>query len=106
LTNGNSKLQNGKINRFNLASYFEFILIEEELGFGKPDSRVFKIALEKLDVFSKNVWMVGDNLVWDIQGAQESGIFAIWNDFNKNGLPENSRIKPDRIINNISELLK
>ena len=105
LTNGNSKMQNAKINKFNLASYFEICLVEEELGFGKPDKRVFKIALEKLNVKSKDAWMVGDNLIWDIQGAQASGIFAIWNDFANKGLPENSKIIPDRIINNISELL-
>ena len=46
ITNGNAFLQRRKIERFGLASYFQLIMIEGELGFGKPDPRVFKQALK------------------------------------------------------------
>lgn len=105
ITNGSTENQRGKINRFCLTDFFEFCLIEEEVGFGKPDTRVFQIALEKLNLEAEDVWMVGDNLVWDVEAPKKVGIFSIWNDFRKNGLPENSTIIPDRIINDISELL-
>ena len=105
LTNGVSEVQRGKINRFCLSGFFEFCLVEGELGYGKPDIRVFETALEKLGLKAEDVWMVGDNLVWDIQAPQTLGIFSIWNDHDKKGLPEGTSVIPDRIIHSISELL-
>ena len=75
------------------------------MGFGKPDPRVYKTALNELQVKSKQVWMVGNDLYFDIAGAQRSGIYTVWCDYGKKGLPEGSKVKPDRIINNLAELL-
>lgn len=105
ITNGSSEKQRGKINRFCLSGYFEKCFIEEEVGFGKPDTGVFLLALEELGLKAAEVWMVGDNLVWDIEAPQKIGIYSIWNDFRKTGLPRNSEIIPNRIIHSISELL-
>lgn len=79
-------------------------MIEEEVGVGKPDTRVFEIAMQKLGLGPEDVWMVGDNLVWDVEAPQKLGIYAVWNDFRKKGLPKNSIIIPNRIISEISEL--
>jgi hypothetical protein len=49
LTNGGSKGQRLKIDRFDLAPLFDAILIEGEVGFGKPDPRIYTKALEALD---------------------------------------------------------
>lgn len=105
LTNGGSSLQRAKLERFNLERYFEIICIEEELGFGKPDPRVFATALSALDLQPADVWMVGDNLTADVAGAQQAGIFGIWNDFRARGLPPDAPARPDRIINRLAELL-
>lgn len=105
ITNGMSVKQRTKINKFELEKYFDFILIEEEQGFGKPDLRVFARALELLGLKAKEVWMVGDNLVWDVEAPQKLGIYSIWNDFKQQGVPTDSHIKPDRIINSITELI-
>ncbi len=105
LTNGAGEVQRTKINRFGLARYFPTCLVEGELGYGKPDQRVFKLALQKLDVDPNQVWMVGDDLERDIGGAQTAGIFSIWHDYNKTGLPTGSRIIPDKTISHITELL-
>ena len=72
---------------------------------GKPDKRIFLHALERLNTSPKNAWMVGDNLDWDVAGAQQLGIYGIWVDWRGEGLPELSLVQPDRIIRNISELL-
>ena len=106
ITNGTSKLQRAKITRFDLSEFFEFCLIEEEIGFGKPDVRVYEMALDKIGLKANDVWMVGDNLVWDIETPQKVGIFAIWNDYKKKGLSPDSLILPNRIIHSISELLQ
>jgi putative hydrolase of the HAD superfamily len=104
ITNGTSQAQREKIERFGLGPYFEAILVEGEAGFGKPDPRIYELALSTLGLDSCDVWMVGDNLVWDVAGAQKLGIFAVWNDYRGHGLPEGTTIIPDRIIRSIAEL--
>ena len=105
LTNGAGVVQQEKIDRFGFSRYFPVRLIEGELGFGKPDQRVFEQALKILDVKPQQAWMVGDDLKRDIAGAQQAGIYSIWCDYENKGLPEGSNIRPDKIIRNIAELL-
>jgi putative hydrolase of the HAD superfamily len=105
ITNGAVREQRAKIERFDLAKYFQAILIEEEVGIGKPDERVFQLCLNKLQLTADQVWMVGDNLEWDVAAPQRVGIYAIWNDYRRRGLPPDSRVKPDRIVHSISELM-
>src|SRR5436190_20855342 len=42
LTNGAGPAQRKKIVRFGLADFFDTILVEGEIGFGKPDPRVYQ----------------------------------------------------------------
>jgi putative hydrolase of the HAD superfamily len=105
ITNGESHKQRAKIDRFRLAPLFEHIFIEQEIGFGKPDPRVFRHALATMAAAPSACWMVGDNLSWDVATPQSLGIFAIWNDWRNQGLPVDATVKPDRIIRSIVELL-
>ncbi|MBC8060087.1 MAG: hypothetical protein H7Y18_05420 [Clostridiaceae bacterium] len=63
------------------------------------------VKSEKTRVNIIEVWMVGDNLVWDIEAPKKAGIFAVWNDYRRKELPKGSIIILDRIINDISELI-
>jgi putative hydrolase of the HAD superfamily len=106
LTNGSSEHQRKKIERFELAPFFSHILIEGELGMGKPDEQIFRHALELLEVVHPSqTWMVGDRLETDVSPAQKLGIYAIWVDWRGEGLTESSPVQPDRIIRTLSELL-
>jgi putative hydrolase of the HAD superfamily len=105
VTNGEAVLQRGKIERFKLDPFFDSILVEGEFGCGKPDERVYRHVLSELGMEPKDVWMVGDNLEWDVAAPQRLGIFGIWHDFEGTGLPEGSTVQPDRIISALSELL-
>lgn len=105
MTNGETVKQRKKIERFGLEKYFRVILIEGEQGFGKPDQRVYRKAMNELGMNPEDVWAVGDNLEWDVGGPQKLGVFGIWNDYRKRGLPEDSGVMPDRIINGIHELI-
>ena len=78
LTNGDSEIQRWKIRRFDLEEYFQAVLIEGELGFGKPDPRVYRRALSALGVSARNTVMVGDNPEWDVKAPQREGIRAVW----------------------------
>ena len=105
VTNGASDVQRRKIERFRLELYFDCIVVEGEFGAGKPDRSVFIHALDTLGVTPGEAWMVGDDLARDIEGAQNAGIYSIWVDWRNEGLSEEAAIKPDRIINTISELV-
>jgi putative hydrolase of the HAD superfamily len=105
MTNGHAVTQRAKIDRFGLSRYFRAVLIEGELGFGKPDSRVYQLALNTLGCRPEQAWAVGDNLEWDVSGPQSLGIFGIWNDYRQRGLPPDSPHKPDHIIHSLHDLL-
>ena len=105
LTNGSADIQRRRIERHELVPLFDYILIEGEFGVGKPDQRVYLHALKQLEVEPEEAWMVGDNLEWEVVTPQLLGIFAIWFDSTRKGLPEASSIHPDRIIHALPELL-
>lgn len=106
VTNGGSLIQRKKLARFDLEKYFHEILIDQEIGVSKPDQAVYELALQRLHVSAGEVIMVGDNLVWDILGAQRAGIYAVWNDYLREGLPSSSTIHPDHTVTSIWELSK
>src|SRR5215212_5530121 len=66
ITNGATESQRGKIERFNLARHFDYILVEGEFGHGKPDERVYRHALAQLAVPPADAMMVGDDLERDV----------------------------------------
>jgi len=55
-----------KINRFDLAKYFDGIYVEGELGFGKPDTRVFEKVTAIHGIKHHECLILGDNPTWDI----------------------------------------
>jgi putative hydrolase of the HAD superfamily len=105
LTNGEVRTQRRKVERFRLERFFGVILIEGEQGFGKPDERVYRLALSRLTMQPSDTWFVGDNLEWDIAAPQRLGIYAVWNDWRGKGLPAESVVVPDRTIRAIAELV-
>ena len=105
LTNGSTEKQWGKIRQFGLAGFFDHIQVEGDLGFGKPDARAFRYALAALNVRPDEAWMVGDNLLADIQGAQRAGILAVWIDAHGSGLDPRDGVTPDRMVNSLDGLL-
>jgi HAD superfamily hydrolase (TIGR01509 family) len=104
-TNGGGPAQRQKIDRFQLAQHFEHIVIEGELGCGKPDPRVFETLLRALRVEPHEAWAVGDNIEVDVYGAMDVGIHGIWVDASGRGLPAEATRLPDRVIASLSELV-
>jgi HAD superfamily hydrolase (TIGR01549 family) len=106
LTNGCSLFQRRKLTRYTLEPLFERVLIEGELGYGKPDRRVFEAALEHFQAVPDEAWMIGDKLEADIGGAQALGIRGIWHDADGRGLPAAPHAVPHRVIRHLPELLE
>jgi putative hydrolase of the HAD superfamily len=103
VTNGDAGQQRDKIERFDLAPFFEVIVIEGEFGAGKPDEAVYRHALDALGVGPREAWMVGDHLEFDVAGPQRLGLGGIWIDRAGTGLA-GSPIRPHRIIRTLREL--
>jgi len=104
LTNGAGGTQRQKIARFQLEPLFDLILVEGELGFGKPDERIYRLALTGLAAAPRDTWMVGDNLEWDVGQPQKLGITGIWVDTTGAGLPASCPVSPDLVIRGLGEL--
>jgi len=106
VTNGTPSTQRPKIERFGLEGYFQHIQIEGEFGHGKPDPRAYRHALAQIGAEASEAWMVGDNLEWEVAAPQRLGITGVWHDWRGRGLPKGSRVRPDRIIRSLPELLQ
>ena len=104
LTNGAGPPQRKKIARFGLAQLFDAILIEGELGYGKPDERVYQGALSALGVSASEAWMAGDNLEFDVDAPQKLGISAIWIDVRGRGVPAPALTRPHHVVRSLAEL--
>ncbi|GAA0137264.1 HAD family hydrolase [Paenibacillus sp. YSY-4.3] len=103
LTNGCPALQQEKLDGVpELAPFFDEIIISGAFGKGKPDSTIFRHALERLGVEANEAIMVGDKLTTDIIGSLGVGMTAVW--INRVGHTRNDEIIPNYEINHLSEL--
>ena len=77
VTNGAPDLQREKLRGSGLSGYFDAVIVSGEAGVGKPNPRIFALALERLGVRPDEAVMVGDNPARDIVGAQRAGVRAV-----------------------------
>jgi putative hydrolase of the HAD superfamily len=104
ITNGDASQQRYKIERHDLARYFDVMVIEGEFGAGKPDEAVYRHALDALGAEPGHTCMVGDNLDFDVEGARRVGIAGVWVDRARTGLPPGSTARPDHVIASLTDL--
>lgn len=78
ITNGLSPVQHGKIDRLELRSYFDAIIVSGDHGIKKPDKAIYKLALEELGTTAEETLIIGDHPVNDMWGASNVGIRGIW----------------------------
>ncbi len=102
ITNGSSKFQRHKLENFGLSDLFDIILIEGEQGVGRPFIEIYEIALEALKLKAKDVWMIGDNLEWDVVAPQSIGIRGMWINNKKLSPPDGT--KPFLTIPKLTEI--
>jgi putative hydrolase of the HAD superfamily len=78
ITNGESAMQRSKIAAIEVETLMEAIVISAEVGFRKPDPRIFALAVSWLGCTPSDVWFVGDRLDQDIRGAAAAGLTPVW----------------------------
>jgi putative hydrolase of the HAD superfamily len=103
LTNGPPDLQREKIEITGIAPYFTEIVVSGEVGYGKPDCRIYELALSRLGVTSESTVYVGDSLESDILGANAIGMKTIW--VNRRRLPRDESVVPDLEVSDLGQLV-
>ncbi len=102
VTNGVPDLQREKIAATGIESYFESVVISVEAGIAKPDPRIFRIALEQMEIHEDHAIMVGNNPERDMAGARDAGIKSVW--IKRDGAIAEKDHLPDFIINDLTGL--
>ena len=103
VTNGVASVQKSRLADSGLLPYFSAVVISEEVGFTKPDPRIFEIAMQRCGETDKRaVLMIGDSLSADIAGAAAAGIDSCW--FNPMGLPRPDGCRTTWEIQSLTDL--
>lgn len=102
LTNGAPDIQRDKIEGAAIGHLFDVIVVSAELAIGKPDPRIFQMAMERLGASAEQTVMVGDSLERDIVGARAAGLRSVWVDLGHT--PDRKGIEPDATIHTLDEL--
>ena len=110
ITNGNVRFE-----KLSIARHFEFYLSAEDVGVAKPEAKIFQHALEETrasvstDISANEICHVGDDLSYDVLGANRAGFKSCWLDATNNNQNISETIiqgekKPDLTIRHLKEL--
>ncbi|HFI0408482.1 TPA: HAD family hydrolase [Streptococcus suis] len=65
------------LEEWGIESYFQLIILSEKVGLSKPDSTIFKLALQKANTTANRIVYVGDRYDNDIVPAKSLGMRAV-----------------------------
>ena len=94
-------LRKTKIN-----TYFNAVVVSEEVGWRKPSNHIFQDALNRLQVEAHEAVYIGDSPIEDIKGAKQAGLKAVFVPSQFNTLKDlfDSQQKPDFIAKDIQSI--
>ena len=104
VTNGFVEVQYEKFDKSGLRNCFSHIVLSEEVGYQKPNPRIFEEALRMNGLQAEDVVMIGDSWNSDIQGAINAGIDQIWIRKSKDSLPEGQ--SATYLVESLSEVME
>ena len=81
-------IQYRKLARLGVTGYVDCIVTSEEARCEKPNAVLFQMTLDKLEVLTHEVVLIGDNRKRDVQGAIWNGITPVWFVANREHKPE------------------
>jgi YjjG family noncanonical pyrimidine nucleotidase len=104
ITNGLTIVQRPRIKNSGLENYFKEVIISEEVGFAKPDTKIFDITFERLNFPAReDVLIIGDSLSSDIAGGINYGIDTCW--YNPSGKDGNADFQCTYTIKELNEIM-
>jgi len=66
------------LSKFRIKHFFSEIVISVEVGWRKPDSKIFNQALNRIDTTPAEAIYIGDNFFADVIGSKSIGMDVIW----------------------------
>lgn len=105
VTNGLKEAQRPRLAKLNLFSYFESVIVSDEIGVAKPDAAFFEHAYWSIvnPPPKSELLMIGDSLHSDIAGGKNFGIKTCWL---HHGKTNETGIVPDFVIRDVQGLLE
>lgn len=101
LTNGVNEQQRRKLATLGVLEDVEFVVALDDLGFGKPDPRMYAEACRRFGLAARDVVYVGDDVERDALGAAAAGLTGVWLD--RFGLPTPEGV--DLVVRGLDEVL-
>lgn len=105
VTNGPTRMQWPKVWKFGIQTLADYIVVSGDLGYPKPDPRIFEHLLKQAGVDASKAAHVGDSIHSDIAGARAAGMTSIWYPPKKRAPDEVGEHRPDAVIERLEELL-
>jgi len=107
------------MRREGVLDYFDATIFSDEVGYGKPDTRIFLTAAKRLGLQPSGILHVGDNIENDVRGARSAGMKTLLFEYEvPSGFREepsllaltrdshsSASVKPDGRIKSLSEIL-
>ncbi len=78
VSDGQSVWAKAELNAVGLLDFFDPLIVSGDFGYRKPDARLFKKALKKLNLKANEVIFIGNDLYRDIYGANSLGMKSIF----------------------------
>lgn len=78
LTDYETEYQIKKLDKLGILNYVDAIVTSEEVGIEKPSSQMFTAILQKMNLGSHEVIMIGDNFERDFKGGLRAKIRSYW----------------------------
>jgi len=72
-----SELWRDELARHGIEPHLEFAIFCSDVGYRKPAPQIFRAAIDRLGVAPRETLFVGDEPVWDVEGAERAGIPAV-----------------------------
>jgi len=96
------------LRKIDVEKYFDVVVTSVDVGFNKPDERIFLTALKALEVKPEEAVMVGNRISADILGGNRIGMKTILYKWNQRYLDtiQSPQEEPTRTITSLNELPK
>jgi putative hydrolase of the HAD superfamily len=104
ISNGDYKHQIDKLERVGLIDYFSIVVTSGEVGYSKPDKRIFIEACNRVSKAPSECYYVGDDFGIDILGSNTAGMKGIWIN-RKQEVTDNKNITNINSLNALPEIV-
>lgn len=101
LSKNGPKLDTGAFSKM-----FETVTGNKALIFGKPSIMIYEEASKQMKIKNSKIIAIGDDVLTDIQGANEFGAFSVLVKTGKYKEYDETRVQPKKVIDNLKDAMK